>query len=246
MNAVARLCVKGMAKTKEDMAKEGRKGGIVIMLGGVSCNFKREIKPFEGFEIWTRVLSWDRKWIYIISHFVKKGAVKPKGYTLQPWKKVKARKQEKAVGKESNGHDTNGSGVKAVHPAIFASGIAKYVFKQGRLTIPPERILRDSGLLPAKPPEHETPPVTASPPSEEASGVLVPESVQDTAMGKAEDLLDSSLAASVGDDTWYWDRVEQERVRGMKVADLFNDTEALNDEFTAENTPALGRYGDWF
>ena len=216
------------------------------MLGGVSCNFKREIKPFEGFEIWTRVLSWDRKWIYIISHFVKKGAVKPKGYTLQPWKKVKARKEEKAVGKESNGRDTDGSGAKAVHPAIFASGIAKYVFKQGRLTIPPERILRDSGLLPAKPPEHETPPVTASPPSEEASGVLVPESVQDTAMGKAEDLLDSSLAASVGDDTWYWDRVEQERVRGMKVADLFNDTEALNDEFTAENTPALGRYGDWF
>jgi len=35
-------------------------------------------------------------------------------------------------------------------------------------------------------------------------------------------------------------------MRGMETADLFNRTEALNDEFTAENTPGLGRYGDWF
>ena len=246
MNAVARLCLKGMAKAKEDMTKRGEKGSIVIMLGGVSCNFKREIKPFEGFEIWTRILAWDRKWIYVISHFVKKGAAKPKGYTLQPWKKVKAREEAKVGGKESDGYATSGGSAKVVHPAIFASGIAKYVFKQGRLTVPPERILRDCGLLPARSSEHETPPITASPPSEEASRILAPGSAPDVALGKAEDLISSSLTASAGDDTWDWDRVEQERVRGMKIADLFNGTEALNDEFTAENTPALGRYGDWF
>ena len=246
MNAVARLCVNGMAKMKEDMAKEGGKGSVVIMLGGVSCNFKREIKPFESFEIWTRILSWDRKWIYVISHFVKKGAVQPKGYTLQPWKKAKAPKEEKVAGNGSNRHATSGSDAKVVHPAIFASGIAKYVFKQGRLTIPPERILRESGLLPAKSSEHETPSVNASPPSEEALGVLVPESIQNVALGNVEDLLDSSLTASERDDTWNWDLVEQERIRGMKIADLFNGTEALNDEFTAGNAPALGRYGDWF
>ena len=245
LNAVARLCGKGMAKTKADMAKEG-KGSVAIMLGGVSCNFKREIKPFESFEIWTRILSWDRKWIYVISHFVKKGAFEPEGYTLQPWKKAKARKEEKATGGESNGYASNGSSVKAVHTAIFASGIAKYVFKKGRLTIPPERILQNSGLLPPKSADHETPPVTSSPPSDKESGVFVPELVRDVALSKAEDLIDSTLTASAADDTWDWERVEQERFRGMKVADLFNSTEALNGEFTADNAPALGRYGDWF
>lgn len=245
MNAVVRLCGKGMAKTKADMAKEGG-GSVGIMLGGVSCNFKREIKPFEGFEIWTRILSWDRKWIYIISHFVKKGAVKPKGYTLQPWKKVRFPKEEKAAGKQSNGNAVDGNSAKAVHPAIFASGIAKYVFKKGRLTIPPERILQNAGLLPPNPAEQQTSSAISSPPSEEASGVLVPESVQDPALSKAEDLLDPSLTASADDYIWDWDRVEQERIRGMKTADLFNRTETLNDEFTAGETPALGRYGDWF
>lgn len=245
MNAVVRLCGKGMAKTKADMAKEGG-GSVGIMLGGVSCNFKREIKPFEGFEIWTRILSWDRKWIYIISHFVKKGAVKPKGYTLQPWKKVRFPKEEKAAGKQSNGNAVDGNSAKAVHPAIFASGIAKYVFKKGRLTIPPERILQNAGLLPPNPTEQQTSSAISLPPSEEASGVLVPESVQDPVLSKAEDLLDPSLTASADNYIWDWDRVEQERIRGMKTADLFNRTETLNDEFTAGETPALGRYGDWF
>jgi len=242
MNAVVRLCGKGMAKTKADMAKEG-KGSVGIMLGGVSCNFKKEIKPFEGFEIWTRILSWDRKWIYIISHFVKKRAVEPKGYTLQPWKRVKA---EKAAGDGSNGDAVSGSTTKATHPAIFASGIAKYVFKKGRLTIPPERILQNAGLLPPNSVDHETPSVATSPPSGDESSVLVPETIQDAALSKAEDLADSSLPARARDDTWDWNRVEQERMRGMETADLFNRTEALNDEFTAENTPGLGRYGDWF
>ncbi len=245
MNAVVRLCGKGMAKTKADMAKEG-KGSVAVMLGGVSCNFKREIKPFEGFEIWTRILSWDRKWIYVISHFVKKGAVKPMGYTLQPWKTIKARKEEKATEKDSNGHAGNGNSTGAAHPAIFASGIAKYVFKKGRLTISPERILQNAGLLPPKPTEQGTPSVTASPPFEEASGVLVPGSVQDAALSEAEDCMDSALTASIGDATWDWDRVEQERIRGMKIADLFNGTESLSNEFTAEKTAALGRYGDWY
>ena len=232
-----------MAKTKADMAKEG-KGSVAIMLGGVSCNFKREIKPFEGFEIWTRILSWDRKWIYIISHFVKKGAVQPGGYTLQPWKKIRDRKGVKAEQEESNENAVDGHATKAAHPATFASGIAKYVFKKGRLTIPPERILRNAGLLPPRSAESETPPETSSPPFED--GVLVPGPVQNVALSKAEDLMNSSLTVSAADKAWDWDRVEHERMRGMKIADLFNGTEALTDEFTGDKTPALGRYGDWY
>jgi hypothetical protein len=43
-------------------------------LGGVSCVFRREIKPWQRYEVETRVLCWDDKWLYIVSHFLKPGS----------------------------------------------------------------------------------------------------------------------------------------------------------------------------
>ena len=60
---------------------------LMIALGAVTCHFKREIQPYERFEIWTRVLSWDRKWIYLLSHIVREGAVRPDDWALQPGKR---------------------------------------------------------------------------------------------------------------------------------------------------------------
>lgn len=95
---------------------------------------------------------------------MKKGAVKPNAYTLQPWRKGKTPRTE------SNGHTGVNEGANAgSHPAIFASGIAKYVLKKGRLTIPSERMLRASELLPPKPANHETPPVSMTPDQEATS-----------------------------------------------------------------------------
>merc|ERR1712014_226307 len=37
------------------------KGSYNVALGAVSCFFQRQIEPFQAFEVWTRVLSWDRK-----------------------------------------------------------------------------------------------------------------------------------------------------------------------------------------
>ncbi|PNS14487.1 hypothetical protein CAC42_3773 [Sphaceloma murrayae] len=73
-------------------AHSGRKvpDGYIIALGGVACIFRKEIKPLARFEIWTRLLAWDEKWIYTVSHVVKAGAVRPRGYALQPWKDADA------------------------------------------------------------------------------------------------------------------------------------------------------------
>ena len=49
------LCGYGIDQTRKELAKES-KDGFATMLGGVSCNFKREIKPFQAFEVWTRIL----------------------------------------------------------------------------------------------------------------------------------------------------------------------------------------------
>ncbi len=224
--------------------KEGRgvgamaKGRFEIRLGGVSCQFRKEIKPYERFEVWTRVLCWDQKWFYVICHFVKPGVVRPRGYTLQPWRKGEHKK-------ERNG-TADGTAAPSPHPAIFATGIAKYVCKKGRLTIPPERVLRASKLLPAKPADCESPPATSTstPTPESTENTAAAASMVDKiAPGNAEDVVVASLRAK-GDEEggeWTWERVEGERRRGMRIAEMWGALE-LNGELRGDGGVVLGRY----
>ncbi|KAK6525480.1 hypothetical protein TWF694_005614 [Orbilia ellipsospora] len=43
---------------------------LYVALGGVMSLFRREIKPYEKYEVWSRVLGWDDKWFWVVSHFV--------------------------------------------------------------------------------------------------------------------------------------------------------------------------------
>ncbi|KAF3172766.1 hypothetical protein TWF106_002230 [Orbilia oligospora] len=43
---------------------------LYVALGGVMSLFRREIKPYEKYEVWSRVLGWDNKWFFVVSHFV--------------------------------------------------------------------------------------------------------------------------------------------------------------------------------
>ena len=112
---------------------------VSIALGAVSCHFRKEIPPFTKYEIWTRVLCWDEKWFYIVCHFVKCGAVAP------------AQTSSSDTG-HTNGNTsrTTKSGSTQIDPpsaAIYATGITRYVFKEGRITVPPELFLTACGLL---------------------------------------------------------------------------------------------------
>lgn len=237
---------------KELKDQPGRFG---IALGGVHMNFKREIGMYERYEIWTRLLSWDRKWFYGVTHFVKKGAVKPTGYLLQPWKRG-TRRRRGEDGQEGGKQDVPPNG----QPFIFASGISKYVFKKGRLTIPPERVWRNAGLLPPKPPSNEeTPPVTESS-AAAGSGEGVETTSDAAAMAKeamekitpdnAKEMLDQSWRSLDDSDVidtkqvgeWTWERVEKERLRGLRLASMFDGLQGLNEEFIYEGEPALGIY----
>ncbi|KAL8889543.1 MAG: hypothetical protein Q9215_003197 [Flavoplaca cf. flavocitrina] len=89
LHLVMCLCRIGIVKTGLELwGKNGRKGpkSLGFMMGGVNINFRREIKPAQAFEMWTRILTWDRKWIYTVTHFVKKGAMRPNGWLFQPWR----------------------------------------------------------------------------------------------------------------------------------------------------------------
>ncbi|KAM0801111.1 hypothetical protein BDR22DRAFT_888782 [Usnea florida] len=49
-----------------------RKPSFTIKLAAVQCSFKREIRPYQRYEMWSRVLAWDAKWLYTITHFVRR------------------------------------------------------------------------------------------------------------------------------------------------------------------------------
>jgi hypothetical protein len=193
-----------------------------LALGAVSCSFKRELKPYESYELWSRILSWDEKWIYIVTHFVRKGAVLPSKYTLYP--------QQNSGEEEMKRRDSTSS-IDSMdgNEAVVATALSKCVFKQGRRTISPALMLRESGLLPTKSLDDALP--------REVDQVPIPScSSSDSGIDVADDEEeeDSEL-----------DRIEKERQRGMRVAFTLasQSQNALEMEFTAESE-ALGRHSD--
>lgn len=216
------------------------KGRYVVALGAVSCFFQRQIEPLQSFEIYTRVLTWDRKWLYTVSHIIKKGAIKPDSYVLQPWKNkksmAKAKKQEEDLTKH-----------------IFATSVARYVFKKARLTINPEIILERSRLLPPRPegvgypPRTETStlntPAVFTPATPQGNGAI------STDAGELSDKLANvtkapSGEAQVEDEDWTWEDMENERLRGLEMAKHFDGLETAHGSLRGGDV--LGKFGDYF
>jgi hypothetical protein len=202
-----------LVASKKEGKPAPRRKPVLIVLGSVYCTFKREIKPFELYEMHSKVLSWDAKWLYVLTCFMRP---------------ARCRSDEKV---------------------ILAVGVSKYVVKKGRLTVPPERILRASGFLPTPPPESEAKTALADVDSSaEASGVDTPGNAEGiTATGG----MDGSLVREVlkmNDDNipgqevldkqqkentdswnveeWTWERIEQERLRGLEVVDGYTNMDA--------------------
>ncbi|KAL9578637.1 MAG: hypothetical protein Q9203_007024 [Teloschistes exilis] len=205
--------------------------------------------------MWTRVLCWDRKWLYVVTHFVERGAVRPRGFAFQPWKNKTDRAKEATSIAEDKEKERGKEGKSsAKKPLFFAIAVAKYVCKRGRLTIPPELVLRNSGLLPPKPQEQPTP---ATPQPEEKtadSPSLAPQGEKDatTALPPIADLAtaptptagDAATQAGAGEE-WTWHRIETERQRGMAIMEAWNRTEALDEAFGGSEAVALGEFWDF-
>lgn len=218
------------------------KGKYFVALGAVSCFFQRQIEPLQGFEIYTRVLSWDRKWLYLVSHVVKKGAIKPDSYVLQPWKRSK-----RALGEGKREEED-------LTKHVFATSVARYVFKKGRLTISPEIVLERSRLMPQRPdgvgfpPRGESANGTDVPPTPADSGALTsPETVASQVSEKLGGIVNTAANAQGGadnEDGWSWDDMEKERLRGLKLASHFDKLSGVHNEVRAGEV--LGQYGDYW
>lgn len=113
------------------------KGSFGIALGSVMCSFRREIPGYSTYEMWSRIISWDRKWLYMVTHILPKGTAKPTEWLDPGFGGVRVRTPKDS----SNGWE------KKIH----ATAISKYVFKVGRFTVHPAIVMDNAGLLPERP-----------------------------------------------------------------------------------------------
>ena len=229
-----------------------RPGPLLIALGAVTCNFHREIKPYRRYEIWTRLMTWDRKWLYIVSHFVEKDTFKPTSYSLQHGRKGSRRVEN--LSQEDKAR---------LKRKIFASSVAKYVVKKGRLTIPPELVLERSQMLPPRPTgtpilggwtpsssKDATPQRTTTPSPEPQSPWMNGTANGNGAIDAKQQILEESLfpdepsASESAAAEWTWERVQERRLKGLELARAFDYLDGLKDVFPVEGEDAMGRYAD--
>lgn len=245
----------GREMTEEEfMAIATKPGPLIIALGSVACFFHKEIAPYRKYEIWTRLLTWDRKWLYIVSYFVEAGAIRPEEFDLQPWRKSKNKRNQR------EGESIEDKR-KRIRGKVFATSIATYVVKKGRLTIPPEVVLQRSSLLPEKPPGAPSPfytPARTSPttPAEGSStndsptaGPMADSHAETVTVDSVASVLEESLFPSSPVDNnqaWTWENVEKERQRGLRFARVFDSLNGLREEFDGGEKGVLGTYSDMF
>lgn len=205
------------AKTRLVLDKDGNpaKGAFGIGLGAVFCSFRREIAPLQGYEMWSRVLAWDRKWLYIVTHFVAKGQVRPTGWDGKRMGPTRSRVVK------TGGGDGDREGVvveeKDWSKYIYATAVSKYVFKLGRFTIHPAIAIEAGGLLPERP----------------GAGWRG---------GESETGTPDELGDLDEDSEWDWRRVELERRKGMEFAAQFNALDGTNALFDGGEDGAVGRF----
>ena len=54
----------------DELEGEGKRGNLNPILGAVHTSFKKEISAYQKYEIRSRILSWDKKWLVIGSWFM--------------------------------------------------------------------------------------------------------------------------------------------------------------------------------
>jgi len=88
--------------------------------------------------------------------------------------------------------------------------------------VPPEQVLFDADMVPAKPEGWE---------------------FRGNIDGNLKDAADFVLPEAGGEE-WNWDVIEAERLRGLKFAENFAALDGLHDFFDGGRTGALGEYAD--
>ncbi|KAL2132504.1 hypothetical protein VTI74DRAFT_3723 [Chaetomium olivicolor] len=119
---LTRLLSQGLATAGPNSAP------VVPLLAAVQCSFKREIGPFQAYDVSSRILAWNDRSLFVITYFLKPG------FKLPPDVEV-------AGGPGAVLRDAS------LRRAVFAVMLSKYVCKAGRETVAPTVVLEAAGLL---------------------------------------------------------------------------------------------------
>ncbi|KAI1614719.1 hypothetical protein EDD37DRAFT_410561 [Exophiala viscosa] len=205
----------------KNLEKEGHKGRTGVILGSVHTSFHREIKPYERYEVRSRVLGWDKKWIVIGSWFIRparkgkeevvlasslsKYVVKKGRFTVAPerclttagWLPAKPENSKSRAGQQAN--SSEGS-----EKATQMSTTESYTVPSGVDT--PDG-------LPAPVPEQAVEATTAIVEKLES----LAEKTSRQQVDASEPLMPLTALDKAGE--WDWHHVEMERVRGLRIAE---------------------------
>lgn len=226
------LVFHGMSKTHKELAAKGKSGVMTAMLGSTYTHFKREIPTGYPYEVWSRILTWDQKWLYIVTHFVRKGKIVPKASVTDVINDRKADAKDAESSKKSFKTPKILS-QNDVESSVFATSISKCVFKKGRMTVSPERVLAESGLL------------SSATSDKSAIDLTGPQNCINV---EPKDLLQKETTTQYSNNE-LGEEIEQERTKGMRFAYLLSELEdlqghLLKDKELSNGVITLGTFSE--
>jgi len=194
-------------------------GRCNLVVGAVSCVFRKEIKPYQPYEVWTKVASWDEKWIYMVTHFVPQGAFQPQHYVSKSSQSVDTSPRSHLAPGADSGN------------AVFASAITRMVFKKDRLTVPPADALEACGLLSER--------------TRESKRRIFPERAPSETTSRGPPAgIKTQPSASIGDKDLTYDAVDTRRQATLPIVQLQDGWDAVHSLFQAESY-ALAKLKDF-
>jgi acyl-CoA thioesterase FadM len=195
-------------------------GRCNLVVGAVSCVFRKEIKPYQPYELSTKVVSWDEKWIYMVTHFVSLGTARPQGYMSEAFQHADSPPRPSLTPEAESKNE------------VLASAITRMVFKKGRITVPPADVLKACGLRPERAQEPETPVSSESAPSDPSSLCAL--------AGTGG----QSPALSAKDTELTYDEMESRREAALPIVQLQDGWDAVHSLFQTEPY-VLARHKDF-
>ena len=103
-------------------------GGAMPLLAAVQCNFKREIAPFQAYDMSSRLLAWDERSLFIVTYFLKSGV-------------------RLSADVDVAGGPAAVLADQSLKRGVYAVMVTRYVCKAGRATVAPAAVLEAAGLL---------------------------------------------------------------------------------------------------
>lgn len=234
---VTKLLVPGFKFGASNLEKEGHKGRLSVILGSVHTSFHREIKPYELFEVRSRLLGWDQKWLVIGSFFIRPATKGGKGEVLlaSALSKYVVKKGRFTV---SPTRCLTAAGWLPPAPENSNSSPAQAASSTSGTPLPSTVT---SLIQPGGTSDTATPDGIAAPIPETAAEVTaaVVEKLESAA---AEATSSSAQAASTDpllpltkldkSGAWDWHRIDMERLRGLQIAANWLDLDKdLTEEF---------------